>query len=338
MYARKILTAPPQIKIPFLTSHQITAQTLAANGAYETPVFTAFAPTRLFKAAFVPLSTLTGAAAGATVWLNLWRAGVQLATDGALGGWSFLNAGLTAPAQQGVTLPLGSGTAWTGTGAGVTGGTSTGDTLSATGGSALAYVLSAQSTLVYDPGLATQETIPPGSFTVNTGTGVVTLNSTGIVYNGGKFASTHLAGGLVVVPASYLYIGSTAAITGGTTATSTLTARGAVANTNLGTGTLFDPVRYPVVIDPGLATQEVLPVGQWTLATNTLAPAATYNGGKFATSHASGATAVIPASAGGGAPLASLLEPGDVVTVKWKQGATGLALPESSIFFDYGIN
>lgn len=339
--ARRVQYAAPEAFIPFVGCEGLNGQSAVANAAYEHPVFRAFGPTRLLNLAYVPITTVTGAAAGAYLYFNLYRGGVQLCGDGVLGGFSFSGTGLNAVAVQGVALgaspvvPAVQGCAWTGSSAGVTANSSTSDTLVALGNSSITYIINPAFSLTYDLGLATQETLPSGQWTYNAGTGVVTIAAT---YNSGKFAQTHAAGALVVMQADWLYVGTVGAITGGTTTSVTLTARGSAANTAIGatSAAVLNSTVLDLTLDPGLTTQEILPAGQWSISTNTVSPASTYNGGKFAVTHSANATAVLASKQGSGQPLHAYLLAGDVITAKWKQLGTGLALPESTIFTDYG--
>lgn len=326
MTGRKFQTTPPAKNIPLLAVSRVIAQASSASAAYETAIFAASQRMKLNQISLVPDTTITGAVAGAVGLLNLWRGGAQVGTDGLLGLFNF--AAVSTPTAlaaltPGIVVPN-RPIVWTGTIGAVTGASSTGATATAIGQSTRSNgFITATSQVVVAPGLALEETITLSAF--NTSTGVFSIAASG------TFANSHPAGTVVVVLGDYLFQGTTAAITGGTTTNAAITATGASALTQITTASA-------VTYDPGLATQETIPAGQFTYVSGTgvLTIAATYNGGKFAQSHASGGQVVLLPGTGNGGLLPDLSQD-DVVTFKWLQLGTGLALPASTLYIDYGI-
>lgn len=312
--------------IPMLAVARLIAQGASASAGYETSIFAASQKMKLNQIMLIPDTVITGVAAGANGFLNLYRGGAQVGTDGLLGVFQFASVAVpsNAPALQPKLVTPNRAIAWTASIGAVTGASSTGATATAIGSSALNNgFATATSTMVVAPGLPLEETIKLSAF--NTSTGVFTIAASG------TFANSHPAGTVVVILGDYLFQGTTGATTGGTTTNATITNTGASVLTQISAAN-------DLTYDPGLTTQEVIPAGQFTYVSGTgvVTIAATYNGGKFAQTHASGAQVVtVPSNANGF--LLPDIKQDDVITFKWKQLGTGLALPASQVAVDYGI-
>lgn len=300
----------------------------SGSGSTEWPIFYAKeAGTKLESVNFVPVSAITSVAVGAVANLNLYRNNVQLLGDGLLGMLSFVGTGGTSTCAVAYTpqaFQLGQ-FVWTSTlYAAVTGASSTSGRVNVAGQSLLTTVIpvGVAVTLVVEPGTTRQETIVTTSGGLNTSTGAFTLTGTT------KFANSHQIGVPVVISAPYTWAGTTAATTANTSTSAVLTAQApSTTSANITNASTL-------IFDPGLTTQEILTPGQFTISTGTVTIAATYGVaghlGTFEQTHGSGGTVVV---SGNALPL----QVGDIVTMKWAQQSTGIALPVTMIQMDYSI-
>lgn len=332
---REIVTAVPSKHLQVSSQFPIALASSSASASVETFFFAADEAVKLRSVRLLPKTVITGAAAGAIGYLNLYRGGKQVWGDGVLGVWNYAaaNARYVGAAGQGQSIgftkhfsdaPGGivgkpGGFAWLGTIGAVTASSSTGATATAVGNSNIADgAITATSVCVVEPGTANEETVTLSAF--NTSTGVFTLAGSA------TFALSHPAGSIIAVVGAYVAGFTEGAVTAAVDTGATLTAIGAANIAN------FVAATSKLIAEPRSATlAETIQLSAYNSGTGAFTIA---NGGKFANSHAATSLIVLPFT---NDYPAILLEQGDALSFKWTQLGTGLALPASLISVNYTL-